>query len=282
MCRLVAYLGHDIIMEEVLVKPSNSIVRQSLHAKESQVPTNGDGFGIGWYVPPISKEPALFTSILPAWNDRNLLHLTAKTKSNCFFAHVRAASSGGVNQYNCHPFSHSQWMFMHNGQIACFSAVKRHLRRLLDDDIYSWIKGETDSEHFFALFLQLAKEKDLTSSVVVADTLCLTIDIVNQLVEDYGKQHLNSSFNFCLSDGQRLFATRYCSLKSVKAETLHYFSGHAFKPQRGIYNEATQGQHQSVLVSSEKLTKVNGDWQAIPQNHLLIVERDWSMTLLPM
>jgi glutamine amidotransferase len=115
-----------------LVKPVNSIVMQSLHARESTIPTNGDGFGLGWYVPSISVEPALFMSISPAWNDRNLLHLTAKIKSPCFFAHVRAASSGGVANYNCHPFIHEQWMLMHNGRINDFIVIKRHLRHLLE------------------------------------------------------------------------------------------------------------------------------------------------------
>jgi len=100
MCRLVAYLGHDVLLEDVLVKPVNSIVMQSLRARESSIPTNGDGFGLGWYVPSINDEPALFTAVSPAWNDRNLLHLTAKIKSSLFFAHVRAASIGGVTQYN--------------------------------------------------------------------------------------------------------------------------------------------------------------------------------------
>lgn len=84
MCRFVAYLGHEALLDDILVKPANSIVMQSLHARETVVPTNGDGFGLGWYTPLISEEPALFTSISPAWNDRNLLHLTAKIKSPCF------------------------------------------------------------------------------------------------------------------------------------------------------------------------------------------------------
>src|SRR5438876_12361096 len=104
MCRLVAYLGKEVLLEDVLVKPVNSIVMQSLHARESTIPTNGDGFGVGWYASHISPEPALFTSVFPAWNDRNLLNLTAKIKSSCFFAHVRAAGAGGVTNYNCHPF----------------------------------------------------------------------------------------------------------------------------------------------------------------------------------
>ena len=58
MCRLVAYLGHEVLLEDVLVKTINSIVMQSLHARESNMPTNGDGFGLGWYMPNISATPA--------------------------------------------------------------------------------------------------------------------------------------------------------------------------------------------------------------------------------
>ena len=81
MCRLIAYLGQELLLEDVLVKPGNSIIMQSLHSRESEVPTNGDGFGVGWYNPQLGETPGLFTSISPAWNDRNLLHLTAKIKS---------------------------------------------------------------------------------------------------------------------------------------------------------------------------------------------------------
>jgi len=175
MCRIVAYLGCPSVLADVLVTPKNSIVMQSLHARETNLRVNGDGFGVGWYVPEISTSPALFTSISPAWNDHNLLHLTAKTKSPCFFAHVRSASTGGVTKYNCHPFIYGNWMFMHNGEINDFILIKRHLRHLLDDDIYDWIKGATDSEHLFALFLQLAKNRDLTQLSTVADVLQETL-----------------------------------------------------------------------------------------------------------
>src|SRR5215216_2121688 len=96
MCRFVAFIGEETLLQDILVKPYNSIVMQSLHARETKIPTNGDGFGLGWYAKKISPHPALFTSIAPAWNDRNLLSLTSKIKSKCFFAHVRAASAGGV------------------------------------------------------------------------------------------------------------------------------------------------------------------------------------------
>ena len=267
MCRFVAYLGSGVLLEHVLVKPINSIVMQSLHARESSIPTNGDGFGVGWYAPEISPKPALFTSISPAWNDRNLLHLTAKVQSPCFFAHVRAAGVGGVTNYNCHPFVHDKWMLMHNGNISDFIRVKRHLRHLLDDDIYHWIQGETDSEHLFALFLQLAKGKDLRLLSVVADTLKATIYQLNQLVEQYGKAH-SSYYNVCLTDGKRLVASRYCTRKNAPPESLHYYSG------KCLYEHLHEERHEEVVISSEILTNFKADWQTVPANHLLLIDHD--------
>src|SRR5688572_25004900 len=104
MCRFVAYIGkEDMLLAELLAKPNNSLIKQSLLARESRTPTNGDGFGVGWYTP-FDKTPALFTSLSPAWNDQNLAYLAKKTRAPLFFAHIRAASTGGISQFNCHPF----------------------------------------------------------------------------------------------------------------------------------------------------------------------------------
>lgn len=282
MCRLVAYLGHDVLLENVLVRPTNSIVMQSLHARESNIPTNGDGFGLGWYVPDIDNTPALFKSISPAWNDNNLLHLTAKIKSPAFFAHVRAASAGGVTHYNCHPFIHGKWMLMHNGGIHHFMDVKRHLRHLLEDDIYNWIQGETDSEHLFALFLQLSKGRNLSRLSVVADLLQETFEQILLLVDEFSKPG-PSYFNVCLTDGKRLVATRYCTSKHVPPETMHYSLGEQLVVKNGrIHMIQKDDKHGSLLVSSEKLTDFETEWHDVPPNHLLMVDSDLSIVLRPL
>ena len=279
MCRLVAYLGKEVLLADVLVKPVNSIVLQSLQARESSIPTNGDGFGLGWYVPSISPEPALFTSTLPAWGDQNLLHLTAKIKSSAFFAHVRAASAGGVTHYNCHPFVYGPWMLMHNGGIADFIQIKRHLRRLLDDDIYNWIKGDTDSEHLFALFLQLSKDRDLSQLSVVADVLEETFIQILQLAQYFNSKE-TSYFNVCLTDGKRLLASRFCSDLETMPETMHYTLGSRLLTPSVATEESEgkapimqkSGHKDCVLVSSEKLNNCEVEWHDVPPNHLLIVD----------
>lgn len=274
MCRLVAWIGNEILLDEVLVKPANSLIMQSLHARESNVRTNGDGFGLGWYVKTISDVPALFTSISPAWNDRNLLHLTSKIKSGCFFSHIRAASNGGVTNYNCHPFLYQKFMMMHNGEIHDFISIKRHLRHLLDDDIYNWIQGDTDSEHFFALFIQLSKGRDMSQLEVAGDVFQETINEITRLGKEYGSKG-DSYYNICITDGERMLASRYCSNKKQKPETLHYFKGPFFHPTLHTQTQIpTESGVDCVLIASEILTQHQGTWHEVPANHLLMIDKN--------
>lgn len=277
MCRFVAYLGRSTLLENVLVKPKNSIVMQSLRARETNLRTNGDGFGVGWYAPEISTDPAIFTSIAPAWNDQNLLHLTAKVQSPCFFAHVRSASAGGVSTYNCHPFIYGDWMFMHNGEIFDFLHVKRHIRHLLDDDVYNWVKGDTDSEHIFALFMQLAKGRDLNQLSVAADVLQETFQKIQEITNEFGHKG-PSYYNICLTDGRRIIATRYCTYEKKKPLTLHYLVGYGITSQV-LWPDSSVPAY--VVIASEKLSDLATGWEDVPPQTMLLVDEKKTIQLRP-
>ena len=85
MCRWLAYSGSPVLLEELLYKPQNSLVVQSLHSRLGAEPTNGDGFGVGWYG--VAGDPGVFRSAEPAWNDRNLRELAAHLASPLVFPH---------------------------------------------------------------------------------------------------------------------------------------------------------------------------------------------------
>ncbi|MGZ4613246.1 MAG: class II glutamine amidotransferase, partial [Kineosporiaceae bacterium] len=70
MCRWLAYTGSPVLLEELLYKPQHSLIVQSMRSTLGAEPTNGDGFGIGWYGD--RPTPGVFRSTEPAWNDRNL------------------------------------------------------------------------------------------------------------------------------------------------------------------------------------------------------------------
>lgn len=282
MCRFLAYKGKPLLMDEILYGPKNSLICQSINAHEMEEPLNGDGFGIGWYTPELSEEPGLFTSIRPAWNDRNLRYLAQKIKSKCFFAHVRAASTGYVNETNCHPFHFKKFLCMHNGDIEGFSVIKRFLRRELSDELYDWIKGQTDSEHFFGLYLHYLK--DISANPGMDDMVVAmkkTLQRIEQLKKEHGAEGC-SYINCSITDGKVMLALRYVSDVKETASTLYYAEGTRFECHNGVAHmvPAASNEEHSVLIVSEKLTAVEKDWKEIPTNHMITVDEKLAVNII--
>ena len=154
MSRFIAYSGQSTFMNELVFNASNSLVQQSKKAKMRVNPLNGDGFGVGWYPEHNDAIPGTFVSVEPAWSNRNLSQIATKISTSNFFAHVRDASIGmPVSQGNCHPFQYGPYLWMHNGRLDQFSKFRRLILNDLSDKAFDFIKGNTDSECAFAIFL---------------------------------------------------------------------------------------------------------------------------------
>jgi predicted glutamine amidotransferase len=158
MCRIVAYRGSPIALEEVVVRPVHSLLAQSHDAHEAKVSVNGDGFGIAWYDG--AGEPGLYKDVSPAWSDANLAGLCRMIRSPHFLAHVRAATQGEISRANCHPFTSGNWAFAHNGAIGGYRAVRREIESGLSDTHYLARSGTTDSELIFLAMLENGLEDD--------------------------------------------------------------------------------------------------------------------------
>jgi glutamine amidotransferase len=65
MCRIAAWSGADIPLEDIVIRPAHSLLTQSQHATEAKLAVKGDGFGIAWYGVP--ETPGLYRDVLPAW-----------------------------------------------------------------------------------------------------------------------------------------------------------------------------------------------------------------------
>ena len=167
MCRWLAYAGPPIYLDTLLLRPENSLARQSLSASQSAHVVNADGFGIGWYGD--LGHPGLYKDILPAWNDVNLLNISEQVKSHLFFGHVRATTGTSVNRTNCHPFRHGKWLFMHNGEIGGWSRVRRALAMAVSPELYPNIQGTTDSEIFFHLLITFGLDEDPEAAIRQAE-----------------------------------------------------------------------------------------------------------------
>jgi predicted glutamine amidotransferase len=255
MCRWLAYSGSPILLSEALYSPFHSMIDQSLHSQLGAEATNGDGFGVGWYDD--SPTPGRFRSIEPAWNDENLRELATHVSSGHFFTHLRAAIGSAVQQSNCHPFRHDQWLWMHNGFIADFAKIKRDLVLAVDPSLYPLIVGTADTEVLFYLALTLGLQDDPPAAV--ARTI--------GMVEDYGRRQ-GTQYPFqgtiATTDGERTWAFRYSS--EGKSRSLFYTREVPellkLYPDLPVLQKISS---EARLVVSEPIGDVPDAWREVPE-----------------
>jgi predicted glutamine amidotransferase len=256
MCRWLAYSGSPVLMETLLYKPQHSLIDQSLHSQLGAETTNGDGFGVGWYG--VGDTPGVFHSVEPAWNDRNLREISAHIRSPLVFAHIRASSGSPIQQSNCHPFRHGRWLWMHNGVIADFHAVKRDLALAVDPSLYPSIEGSTDSEVFFFLALTLGLENDPPAAVEKA------VGLIEETGRRHGVEH-PIQMTVATSDGMNVWAFRYSS--EHKSRSLFYSTDVATVRLLHPELEVLEGlSDESRLIVSEPLRDLPGVWNEVPES----------------
>jgi predicted glutamine amidotransferase len=272
MCRWLAYSGDPILIEDLLFRPVHSLVDQSLHSRMGATTTNGDGFGVGWYGDDESA-PAVFKAIEPAWNDWNLRELAGQIRTRLMFAHVRASTGTPVQRSNCHPFRYDRWLWMHNGAIAQFAAVKRDLLLAIDPSLFPGIEGSTDSETFFFLALTFGLFDDPPRAVERA------VGLVEDIGHRHGIQH-PIQLTVATTDGSSIWAFRYSS--EGRSRSLFYST--AVSALRRLHPEVPVLQtlsDETRLVVSEPLGDLEGAWNEVPESSWGIVRANGDDELHP-
>jgi predicted glutamine amidotransferase len=282
MCRFTMYLGPTIRLSSLVVEPRHSIIDQSFHSKGQEEPLNGDGFGIAWYVPDVDREPALFRSVTPAWNNTNLLELARVVQSPLIFAHVRAATKlGGQSEANCHPFRKGRHAFMHNGDIGDFARVRRPLLNSLSDDAFDSIHGNTDSEHLFGLVIDELAQTNSSGAEHLAAAMQAAVARIVELCREHG-QGEHSYLNLALSDGESAVACRFTTEPGYDGESLFVHTGRVYVCHGGVCRMLSPERGRGcVLVSSEPLSEDPG-WDPLPRNSIVVVSKDGTIDVRSM
>lgn len=278
MCRFTFYQGEEIPVADLVTRPENSLIHQSTHARERPEPLNGDGFGLAWYVPD-DPAPARFRSLTPAWNNANLAELARVTFSRTIMAHVRAATSGkfDVAEDNCHPFRCGPFAFMHNGDIPAFQKIRRPLMESLSDRGFASIRGNTDSEHMFALAMEhLYGHEGDSSCELLAEALHATVTGIVELLERHAPG-THAYLNLVLTDGRSAAACRFSTDENY-IDSLYVNQGSRYRCLDGVccMVESADSAH-AVLISSEPLN-AGPRWKPLERNHVALVSPDCSVS----
>lgn len=245
MCRFIAYQGEPVFVGDIICASANSLVQQSRCAQEGKTTKNEDGFGLGWYDDqPI---PRRYGGVEPAWANDGLSKTCRGVRSAMFFAHVRASTGTATSLSNCHPFSHREWLFMHNGQVGNYQQIRGAIEAMIPARLLRSRLGTTDSEAIFLAAIGNGLLDDppsaMTSTLQAICALMALAGITETL-----------RFSAALTDGTTLFAFRWANRG---------------RPPRVYYRGAPNG----LVVASEPTDGERQRWHEIPSGCSLISRR---------
>lgn len=245
----------------------HSLARQSCGDYECK--THESGWGIGYYE---GDAPRCERSPRPAHADPRFAELAEAVASPTVLAHIRRASMGAPIVRNCHPFVHGRWMFAHNGTLYGFDAGREQVRAMIPGPLRGCIQGETDSEHaFYLLLARLEEAAPRHSPAAVRRALVETVRLLRDLFPGRGEDR--SEFNFVLTDGRLLLASR----RGHSLSWLRRQGGNGPPPHRPAADGA--GCH-AVVVASEPTT--DEPWAELPDDSVLSVSPDLQAEISPL
>jgi predicted glutamine amidotransferase len=225
-----------------------------------------DGTGLGTFDehgrPVVSKQP------LAAYEDHEFGRQAREVSSRTFIAHVRYASTGAVSPENTHPFEQRGRLFAHNGVIEDLDRLEREL-----GDVRSLVRGETDSERYFALITEeIERDGDVGGAITraagwIADNLPVF------------------ALNLVLISPDELWALRYPDVhelyvleRAAGGPTGRRHLDHASARGSVRVRAGDLAHRPAVVVASEPMDEDPG-WRALESGELLHVDADLCVTI---
>lgn len=195
MSLLFGYMANDPGLLRSALLPCADLVRAS------ECP---DGWGVGFFQ---GGEILLQRHPKPHPEGVDFYTRLRELRTDNVVGHVRSATVGGQKNENTHPYRFRSWLFAHNGTIQRFREVEKRIVETIPEFLLRNIRGQTDSETVFHLFLAFlhdsGKLDDQTIQPKVAATaLRSTVAFLDRLIGE------PTDFNVVLTNGRLMLAAR--------------------------------------------------------------------------
>lgn len=151
-------------------------------------PGRSMGWGLGFYQ---AGEVLLRRRPIDDREEIDLSPVIEGIRTDVLIGHIRWPTVGGLRTENTHPFRHRQWLFAQTGTIGGFSALRDRLLESQPEFLRRNVRGDTDSELFFYLFLSFLHDAGhLADHTVLAEhvraALRACISLVDRLSAEEG------------------------------------------------------------------------------------------------
>lgn len=287
---MLGYLGTPVLLEHLLYSPDSSLLKQTVDPQMLGM-LNLAGFGLAAWDDASHEPESPFTyrSTQVAIFDRNLHGLARKVRARALIAHVRGVPydpSVSINEQNLHPFrlDGSSLAVAHNGDLAEFDRMRFELLEYLQPAVARRLRGSTDSEWIHALIVSsLENPTGELETNDILQAIGRALSILRKVRERLGIRRA-SAVNLVACDGRSLVATRFVFDfgnydKRPSVAGLEYLSQwYTLGRDYGLHDSEWKmiggaASADSVLVSSEPLTRDVSTWIEVPEYSALCVSQ---------
>ena len=244
-------------------KESSGVSHELFHGANAlrvQSKEHPDGWGLAWYE---NGAPRVVRSLTPAHGDGEFEKLSNYVRATTVLAHVRKASIGKVAPENTHPFQRGPWLFAHNGTLPAWERGRSLLEELIAPSLRRELRGDTDSERCFYLFLTQLRARCDPENADCASAAAALADAVRMAADACGR---DASTTFLATDGRMLLACR-------RGRTLFVSAG----------EQDAQGCHEYVAVASEDPGEPppggKSAWTLLPEESMVCVSPDLQLRI---
>ena len=135
--------------------------------------------------------------------------IAADVKADAVVGHVRSATVGALRSENTHPFRFRQWLFAQTGTVSAFDQVRERMIASVPEFLRSGIRGDTDAEILFHVFLSFLHDaghlnEGVVGEDIVHDALRSTLAVVDGMSAEVGAGP--AEVNILIGNGDALVA----------------------------------------------------------------------------
>ena len=302
MCRVFAYIGPEIPLESLLMKPENSLINQSLDPElHPHLQLAGWGFGIWSEHLGNPDAPLLYRRPKAAFYDDNVEGIVPSLQCSTLLSHVRASgydSSVVQTDENCHPFSFdgTPWIIAQNGALPNWRILQRGLLTHCKDKYLKQMRGTTDTEFLYVLLLSLLEgdsDEDVQKgfekllAVIVQAMKKLDLPALTKLKIALVAPNRIIGVNYgCGHDAETDVSGDWKALRpsapgkddlslSMLLEPMYLLLGTNFQDYEDSYkvDACPEGEATSAIFASEPLTEDGDAWVHIAFGEMVALER---------
>jgi len=270
MARLFGIIGNraDLMARVFAVEGA------SLRTKAKGVPL---GWGLGFYQGgevlirrrPIDERPEV-----------DVAALVSDVRADVLLGHVRQATVGVLRTENTHPFRYRQWLFAQTGTVSEFERVRERLIESVPEFLRGGIRGETDAEVVFHIFLSFLHDagllgEGLVDAPLVRNAIRSSLAVVDGMTAELGAAA--AKLNIMVSNGELVVAVH----RSDAPMRLRVISG-AVDADMMLGEDAQlrrktpelQRMRFSMAASDFDDVVPNGRWKVVPDSSIVTMLRE--------